>query len=577
MKWNRPKEHSPEEKQKIADSVFPGNPSGNMLAGLLMDREIYSPEDARRFFKPAWNDVHDPFLMKDMDVATDRIIRAIQQGEKIFLYGDYDVDGTTSVSLFSHCFEDWKVEHEIYVPERDKEGYGLSYAGIEKAAKENYSLMIVLDCGTKEHEKVTFARERGIEMIICDHHTPGATHPGSLAFLNPRQNDCKYPYKELSACGVGFKLLSGIVQKAGDTFPGRIEENAEGLFNKYGDLLALSIACDIVPITGENRVFAKLGLAKLKENPVKGIQSLMNLAGTEKKKWDITDLLFFLGPRINAAGRLGSATRAVNILKGKETDLQDLAEELHEVNEQRKTRDKQMTAEALELIKNEDEDQHSHSTVLFNENWHKGVIGIVASRLIEKHFRPTILLTKSGEKWVGSGRSIPEFDLYEALESCSGHLVQFGGHKFAAGLTIKEDELINFKHSFNNFAKTKLENSLLQPILDISGKLDLKEINELLINELSHFEPFGPGNMEPVFWTQNVNVTKDEILKKEHLRLELEQSGTWLSGIGFFMAELWKKPTLKQINIAFQPSLQTWNGKSRVQIKLKDFKKPGEK
>lgn len=556
--------------RSLAASLSARTPFPLPLANILVQKGIDTFEQAKFFFAPGKPDLHDPFLMLGMDRATQRILAAIQREEKILIYGDYDVDGTTSVSVLQLFFRDLGLNYEHYIPDRYTEGYGVSFKGIEYAKENQHSLIISLDCGIKAIDKVKHAKLAGIDFIICDHHTPGETLPEAVAILNPKQVDCPYPYKELPGAGVALKLIQALTEtlKTNSSFHSILEDYDP--FEEFCDLVTLSIACDIVPITGENRLIAFHGLKKLQSNPQKGLRALMDLA-EDGRDWNITDLVFFLGPRINSAGRMGHADAAVRLLTGESEDLSAFAEELHASNHDRKETDKQITHEALAVIQSNPVETQKRTTVLFNEKWHKGVIGIVASRLIEKHYRPTILLTKSDNNWVGSGRSVPGFDLYAALEACSEHIVQFGGHKYAAGLTIKGDQIDLFREKFESVVAASITEEQLTPVLQIAHEIEFSYLDTKFLRLLNRFAPFGPGNREPVFMSRNVKVKDVRILKEEHVRLVLEQGGIAFEAIGFGLAEKWSEVNSLNVDVAYQAGFKTWKGVTSIQLRIKDL------
>lgn len=539
------------------------------LANVLVQRGIDTYEKAKYYFVPDITEMHDPLLMKDMDKATERMLRAKQNGEKIMVYGDYDVDGTTSVAMMALFLTDWGFDFEYYIPDRYSEGYGVSFKGMEYASQIGAKLIVSLDCGIKANDKVAFAKLRGIDFIICDHHKPGDELPEAYAVLDALQEDCHYPFKHLSGCGVGLKLLQALTKaliEAGFPSP----EKDYNPMLKFCDLGALSIACDIVPILGENRIIAYYGLKKLRENPGIGLKAIMDLAKGERK-WEINDLVFFIGPRVNSAGRLGSAKDAVEVMLGKHEKLSLLAEELHDTNHERKSIDTDITAEALEIIANDVTYIHKSSTVLYKADWHKGVIGIVASRLIEKHYRPTILLTQSDDKWVGSARSVIGFDLYAALEKCADLMIQFGGHKYAAGMTIKPENLEAFAKAFDEAVADSILPIQKEPILFTDHELPFTEINDKILRLLQRMEPFGPENPEPVFTAHKVEITDYTVLKETHLRLVLKQNNLTFTAIGFGLAEKYLTLNPTFIDIAFHLHQNNWQGKQSIQLILKDF------
>jgi single-stranded-DNA-specific exonuclease len=486
-----------------------------VVASLLVQRGITSFENSKVFFRPELSQLHDPFLMKGMKTAIDRINTAIEKNEKILIYGDYDVDGTTSVSLVYSFFKQHVKQIDHYIPDRYKEGYGISFQGIDFAEENNFSLIIALDCGIKAVDKINYANERKIDFIICDHHLPGDEIPKACAVLDPKQSDCNYPYKELSGCGIGFKLIQAYSIQ--NKLP------LQSCYN-YLDLVSASIAADIVPVTGENRVLAHYGLNIINSNPRPGIKALLN-TNQMKSVVTITTLVFVLGPRINAAGRIDHARKAVELLICEdETEAAELALAINDTNAQRKDLDLGTTQEACEILENDVLIGERNTTVLFNEKWHKGVIGIVASRLIEKYYRPTIILTESDGKATGSARSVKEYDVYSAIEKCSDLLEQFGGHKFAAGLTLKKENVEAFKVKFESIVSSTITKDQLIPKIEIDLELDLHEITEKLVRILKQFAPHGPENMMPLFCCRNVFDTGwGRIVGANHLKLELFQ------------------------------------------------------
>jgi len=486
-----------------------------VVARLLKLRHVLNYEEAKTFFRPELSQLHDPFLMKGMTVAIDRINLAISKNEKVMIFGDYDVDGTTAVSLVYSFFKDHIQNITYYIPDRYKEGYGISFKSIDFAAENNFSLIIALDCGIKAIDKIDYANERKIDFIICDHHLPGTELPKALAILDQKQVDCPYPYKELSGAGIGFKLIQGFSQK--NNLP------QEKCYD-YLDLVATSIAADIVPITGENRVMAYYGLEKINSNPRPGIKALLNI-NQQKNPANISTLVFTLGPRINAAGRIEHGSKAVELLTCEE-DLQAdvFAAAINDTNTQRRDLDLGTTTEAFELLDNDLLTQSKRTTVLFNENWHKGVIGIVASRLIEKYYRPTIILTESDGKVTGSARSVREYDVYSAIEKCSDLLEQFGGHKFAAGLSLKRENVEAFKTKFESVVSDSITADQLIPKIEVDIELEFHEITDKLLRILKQFAPHGPENMTPLFCSRSVFDTGwGQVFGNNHLKLELFQ------------------------------------------------------
>ncbi|WP_298340967.1 single-stranded-DNA-specific exonuclease RecJ [uncultured Algibacter sp.] len=538
------------------------------IASLLVQRGIDTYDDARAFFRPRLTDLHDPFLMKDMDKAVARIEKAIADKENILVYGDYDVDGTTSVALMSSYL---KTKHGLvytYIPNRYDEGYGISYKGINFALENGFSLVIALDCGIKSVEKIEHAKKLGIDFIICDHHRPADTIPDAAAVLDPKREDCEYPYKELCGCGVGFKLVQALASKDGKT--------AEDL-TEYLDLVATAIGADIVPINGENRILAYFGLMVINTNPRSGIKAILNQV--EKDKLTITDVVFIVAPRINAAGRMKHGNYAVTLLTEEEPDMAEkYAAEINEYNLDRRETDKQITQEALEQIA-EQKEQDRLTTVVYHENWHKGVIGIVASRLTETYYRPTLVFTKSGNKLAASARSVRGFDVYNALEACKEHIEQFGGHKYAAGLTLEEDNYEAFKQAFEDVVSKTIDRNLLTPEIKIDAQIDLKDITPKFYRILKQFAPYGPSNMTPVFMTEDLIDTgygKCVGADKTHLRLTATQaeSTSRMVGIGFGMGDKFdiisnEKPFMAVYSI----DENEWRGNINLQLKLRDIKK----
>ena len=477
MRWTLKPAPNTQKTAKLAAEL--GVPQS--IASLLIQRGVETFAQAKKFFRPSLEDLHDPFLMKDMDRAVERIEKAIAQGENIMVYGDYDVDGTTSVALMSSYLLSKYPNVATYIPDRYAEGYGVSYQGIDYAHDNDISLIIALDCGIKAIDKVAYAKEKEIDFIICDHHRPGAEIPDAVAVLDPKRKDCNYPYDELCGCGVGFKLIQAIAQKAGYPVNSLLP---------YLDLVATAIGADIVPITGENRVLAYFGLEVINTLPRTGIQALIE--NVKKDKLTITDVVFIIAPRINAAGRIKHGLHAVDLLK--ETDKEramKMAAEIESFNAERKDLDKLITEQALEQILDKKEENRK-TTVVFKEDWHKGVIGIVASRLTETYYRPTLVFTQSGEKLAASARSVTGFDVYEALEGCAEHIEQFGGHKYAAGLTLHEKDYENFKQKFEEVVSQSIDERLLVPEIRVDMKMELSDINPKFYRILRQFAPFGP-------------------------------------------------------------------------------------
>ncbi|WP_034042519.1 single-stranded-DNA-specific exonuclease RecJ [Wocania ichthyoenteri] len=537
------------------------------IAALLLQRGIETFEAAKTFFRPSLSDLHDPFLMKDMDLAVARIEKAIANKENILVYGDYDVDGTTAVALMSTYLKTKYPLVHTYIPNRYDEGYGISYKGINFALENDFSLIIALDCGIKSVEKVDYAKKLGIDFIICDHHRPGTEIPKAAAVLDPKREDCNYPYKELCGCGVGFKLVQALASKDGKT----VEDLTE-----YLDLVATAIGADIVPIDGENRALAYFGLQVINTNPRPGIKAILDQV--EKTELTITDVVFIVAPRINAAGRMKHGNYAVTLLAEEEHDkAHQYASEIDEYNLDRRETDKQITEEALKQIEDQKE-QNRLTTVVYNKNWHKGVIGIVASRLTETYYRPTIVFTRSGEKLAASARSVRGFDVYNAIEACSEHIEQFGGHKYAAGLTLEEENYEAFKQAFEDEVSKTIDRNLLTPEIKIDTQIDLKDITPKFYRILKQFAPYGPANMTPVFMTENLIDTgygKCVGADKTHLRLTAKQSDSSKSivCIGFGMGDKFdiisdKKP----FKAVYSIDENEFRGNVSLQLKLRDIK-----
>ena len=546
-----------------------------ILAILLVQRGITNFEEAKNFFRPSLSQLHDPFLMKDMDKAVDRLQKAMNNGEKILIYGDYDVDGTTAVALIYTYLKNFvnKKKIEFYIPDRYEEGYGISYKGIDYAADNGFGLVIVLDCGIKAVEKIEYANQRGVDFIICDHHRPDDVIPNAVAVLDSKRPDCEYPYKELSGCGVGFKLITALSMRLGRP----IEEVYELL-----DYVAVSIAADIVPITGENRVLAYFGLIQLNKNPRPGIAAVLRQAEQKNvvdKELTISDLVFLIGPRINAAGRLEKASDSVRLLLATNKDhAEKLAASINDLNSKRREFDNAITEEALQMIDADEKMRNAKSTVIFNENWHKGVIGIVASRLTDSYYRPTIVLTRSGNLITGSARSIKNFDIYDAIDSCSDILEHFGGHKSAAGLSLKPENLKEFSERFEKYVSEHLEDDDLTPELNVDIEMDFTNITPKFVRILKQFAPFGPGNLSPVFLTRNVVDAgfSRAVGNRKHLKLSVMQQGNTdfvFSGIAFQKGDLYERIHDKEpFTMCYYIEENFWQGKTTLQLNVKDIK-----
>ena len=572
MRWQIKQLPNNEQTAQLAEDLKTSTPAPPALVNILCQRGITRREEAQKFFSPDPVDLHDPFLMRGMDQAVARLVSAFLAKEKVLLLGDYDVDGTTAVALSVLCLSSYGLDVDYYIPDRYKEGYGISVQGVDYANQIGAKLMVCMDCGIKAYDQIAYANEMGIEVIVCDHHTPGDQLPPALAILDPKQVHCSYPFKELTGCGITFKLMQALHQ---ELFPHLGQAPPDSPLAVYIDLVAMSIASDIVPIVGENRILADMGLKKLREKPLPGIQALM-AQDTHGRSWNISDLVFFLGPRINAAGRLNHARQAVEVLLGDSEGLDELAQALQSANTQRQAIDQQITDEALAMIQSDPASPKRSTTVLHHPSWHKGVVGIVASRLIEHHYRPTILLAHSQDKWVGSARSVKGFDLYQSLEACREHLVQFGGHKYAAGLTLTEEQLLPFKVKFEEVVSNTISEEQKVPVLYIDYELPFMEITGKLIRLINRMAPFGPGNPTPVFVAREVRVQHERILKDLHLKLVLEQEGILFEAIGFNMVQ--KRHILRSdsLDIAFQPYFNEWNGRKKVNLRLKDIKPHGE-
>jgi len=538
---------------------------------MLVSRGITDFEVAKDFYRPSLDKLHDPWLMKDMRKAVARIETARSQKEKILVFGDYDVDGTTSVASFYQFLSSIHDEAltDYYIPHRYKEGYGVSKAGIDFAKENNFTLIVCLDCGIKSVELIEYASTLGIDFIVCDHHLPGTEIPKAVAILNPKQVDCNYPYKELCGCGVGFKLMMALALHF--NLP-------ESSYLQYIDLVAIAIAADIVPMNGENRILAYYGLKKINENPSLGVSTLIKL-GSLKKKLTITNVVFVIAPRINAAGRMDDAKKAVQLFIEKdEKAALALGELLQSDNSDRKEADSSITQEALQIINSNEYLINKKSCVVFNENWHKGVVGIVASRLIEHHYRPTIVLTQSDGIVTGSARSIKGFNLYEAIYQCKEYLLAFGGHFAAAGLSMLPENVKKFTEKFEAVVTENVTDDMLIPEIIIDATLNFSEINQTFFNIISQMEPFGPENMRPVFVAKNViNSGYSKLLKDQHMKFEVKQNGVAISGIGFNMPE---KAGLvfsgQPFDIVFTLDENEFNGNTRLQMMVMDCK-PSEK
>ncbi|MBM3178013.1 MAG: single-stranded-DNA-specific exonuclease RecJ [Bacteroidetes bacterium] len=536
-----------------------------LVARLLVQRGVTSFEAAKNFFRPTRELLHDPFLMSDMEAAVARLHRAVESQEKILIYGDYDVDGTTSVALVYSLLRNLGVKCSYYIPDRNTEGYGVSAAGIDHANEVGATLVIALDLGIKAMEMVRKAAALGIDFIICDHHLPEENLPAAVAVLDPKRPDCPYPFKELSGCGIGFKLMQAYTMRHADP---------EIVF-EFADLVAVSIASDIVAVTGENRVLTAIGLKKLNEKPCHGLNALLKIAGV-KKELDVNSVVFTLGPRINAAGRVAHAHSAVELLVAQqEEEADELAASLNSKNTERRIHDLSITEEAMAMIDSDENLRNASATVVYKETWHKGVIGIVASRLLEKYYRPTIVLTLSNGKITGSARSINGFDLHAAIESCADLLEKFGGHRYAAGLTLDPAKLEPFRQRFEKIVAASLTEDMRIPVIEIDAVVEPDELNMKYLRIQKQMAPFGPGNLQPVFELKNVSVYGVPTLAKErHLRLAVgaEHSPHRFSAVCFDRPDLLETASSgAPLNIVFHLEENTWNGVTSLQLRLKDI------
>lgn len=560
-----------EEQEQIKNRLADELSISPILAQLLIQREITTFEEARSFFRPDLNDLHDPFLMKDMDLAVERLTKAMHNNEKILIYGDYDVDGTTSVALVYRFLIKFYSNLEFYIPDRYNEGYGISIKGIDYAADNNFTLVIALDCGIKAIEKIKYANTKNVDFIICDHHNPDTELPPAIAVLDPKREDCEYPYKHLSGCGVGFKLIQAFASVNNIEFTHVIS---------LLDLVALSIASDIVPITGENRILAFFGLKQINSNPSTGVKAIIEVCGLKDKDISISDIVFKIGPRINASGRMKLATESVELLVSRDYALAyERSSTINMYNNDRKDLDKNTTDEALVVIENDIEFSQKKSIVVYKPDWHKGVIGIVASRLSEEHYKPTVVLSESNGFASGSARSVLGFDLYKAIESCKDLLENFGGHMYAAGLTMKIENVEEFSRRFEEYVALNILEEQTRPSIEIDALIEFKDITPKFFRVLKQFGPFGPGNMNPIFASKNVYDYGSSRLvgkEQEHLKLELidGSSENVMSGIAFRMHEF--NDHLKALNpldICYTLEENTFNNNTSIQLMIKDIVK----
>lgn len=537
------------------------------LCQILVQRNILDFQQAKDFFRPSLEQLHDPFLMKDMDKAVDRIQRALSNQEKILVFGDYDVDGTTAVAVMYQFIVSIHSEEltEFYIPHRYREGYGVSKMGIDYAFEHGFTLIISLDCGIKSADLVAYAASLGIDFIICDHHLPDAVLPKAAAILNPKQKDCKYPYRELCGCGVGFKLIQAL-----STTRNIPPENC----HRYLDLVATAIAADIVPMTGENRILAYHGLQQINQQPSPGIKCLIELGGIQSTL-TISNVVFVIAPRVNAAGRMDDARKAVLLFIEKDPNkAMELAKELHHDNSDRKEADSNITEEALDILSNTPDLADRKSTVVFQPHWHKGVVGIVASRLIEKHYKPTVVLTRSGDVVAGSARSVNGFNLHEAIHSCREHLLGYGGHFAAAGLSMLPEKVADFSRCFEEVVSQTIQPDSLLPTIAVDATIALKDIQPSLYRIIQQMEPFGPENLRPVFLATQVRDTgQSRLVKEEHLKIVVQQDGVTLSGIGFNMKHIFPLLQHQQpVDVLFSVDENHWNGQTTLQMRLIDLR-----
>jgi single-stranded-DNA-specific exonuclease len=562
LRWNI----LPLPLQNQIDSLATDLGINKVLATLLVQRGLTSYEEARKFFRPEEAKLHSPWLMADMHKAVERLEKAREQQERILVFGDYDVDGTTAVSLVAQCLLILGMDFITYIPDRYKEGYGLSEMGMKHAADSKCSLIIALDCGIKGHREVQIASDLGLDMIICDHHQPGASLPPALAILDPKREDCDYPFKELSGCGVGFKLMQAWFERMA-----RSEEELLPLL----DLLAVSIAADIVPIVDENRLLMSRGLALVNSSPRPGIQALLELNRRSEKPLNTEDVVFQIAPKINAAGRIEHGKLAVELLTTPhKQSAKELAEQIQLLNTTRRSYDETITREGLDQL---DGTEDQYTSVVYSENWHKGVIGIAASRLIESYYRPTVVLTKSGDKLAGSARSVHGFNLYSAIDACHEHLIQFGGHAFAAGMTMKLEQLEGFQKAFEEVVKSRIKEDQRNPHLNIDMVLEFSDLDKRFYNSIQRMGPFGPGNMTPVFACFNLK-SNGEPRKvgsdQKHLKLSLrDNDGVCLDGIAFNLADKTELLKHHSVDVAFTLDLNVWNNKESLQLNVKAIRK----
>lgn len=566
-KWVLREPSDPEKVDRLATEVG----IDKVLADLLIKRGVETFAQARSFFRPSLDNLHDPFLMKDMDVAVERLHRAVVSGESILVYGDYDVDGTTAVALLYSFVRRFTDKVDFYIPDRYDEGYGVSFKGIDYAVESGAGLIVTLDCGIKAIDKVEYAASKGIDMIICDHHLPEDSLPAAVAVLDPKREDCHYPFDDLSGCGVGFKLVQAYSARYGVPF-----ETLVPLL----DLLVVSIASDLVTMVGENRILAHFGLKQLNENPCTGLQAMINLSSLEPGHVSIDDIVFKIGPRINAAGRMETGRLAVELLTSRSlSEAMQIGEKINESNNERKNIDREITQEALNMVQTGNCLCNGSAMIVYNPEWNKGVVGIVASRLVEAYYKPTVVLTKSNGFVSGSARSISGFDLYGAIENCADLLENFGGHVYAAGLTLKEENLPEFARRMDEYISAKIETEMMTPVIEVDSKLNFARITPKFFRILKQFQPFGPGNHNPVFLTENVydaGTGRKVGAGGVHMKLDLiqeDQPYHQISSIAFNMAEHYDH--IKEGNpfdICYSIVENYYRGNSSIQLRIKDLR-----
>ena len=570
-KWSIKEQTDPQKVSQLAAEVG----IDKVLAQLLVDRGVSDFEQARMFFRPSLSDLHDPFLMKDMDVAVERLHAAITSGESILVYGDYDVDGTTAVALVYSFIHRFTSKVGFYVPDRYDEGYGVSFKGIDFASEGGYSLIITLDCGIKAIDKVRYASEKGIDVIICDHHLPEESLPAAVAVLDPKREDCHYPFDDLSGCGVGFKLVQAYSKQYQIPFETLIP---------LLDLLVVSIASDLVTMVGENRVLSHFGLKVLNENPRKGLDAMIQLSNLEPGHITVDDIVFKIGPRINAAGRMETGRLAVELLKATDTKTaMEIGEKINANNNERKNIDREITQEAIEMVQNGQCLASENVTIVYNPKWNKGVVGIVASRLVEAFYKPTVVLTKSNGFVTGSARSVSGFDLYQSIESCADLLENFGGHVYAAGLTLREENLQEFAQRMDNFVAGKITTDMLTPVIEVDARLDFAQITPKFFRILKQFQPFGPGNANPIFVTESVydaGSGRKVGAGGVHMKLDLIQESQpyhQIAAIAFNMAEYYDY--IREGNpfdVCYAIVENYYRGNSTLQLRVRDIREREE-